>query len=160
MKTLLSIISIFLFIGCAQNSNEAPVIPIFPTHKANLILFSAPWCGECAPKLHAIDSALNELGVARKSVSTTVYVVDGLRPGSHPDDSITAKYAEKIGVPDFKFVSDPWRWTTFSIYYTDKFYAIPGAVLLDEGGREVRLFDRGTFTPQEVNSYIIQTISQ
>ena len=167
MKRGLLVVVIGLFLaGCANdlyetnpgslktigpNDNQNPP----PSQKLNLVLFSAPWCGECKPKLQTTESLLASVLSAadHRRVNVTLYVVEGRRVHSQPTDRVTSDYATALGTR-FNVVSDPWYWNTYKAFYHDNQYAVPAAVLLDQKNQPIQIFERGLFLPEEVVALI------
>ena len=117
-----------------------------PRVQAELLIFSAPWCGPCAtlnPQVHSKYEAAH-LG---DSAKVTIMVTTGAQNGTPPDQAAIDAYKHKFPLFDAK--PDPWRFTTYKKYFGASNIAIPAAVLLPKAGPPV-LFRPGSFSAQEL----------
>ena len=151
-------------VSCAPVSHDGDPIPLpspspspspspeeeEEVEKVKLFVFSAPWCEPC----HVLHRGL--MGQVEKltHVEVTTYVETGAGQNQQPTEASCKLYKEKLGA-SYAFVPDPWRSQLYKKYIGNS-VIIPAAVVLDANNNVIRRFTAGTFSANELLSYLDQ----
>lgn len=155
---MIKYLAVFLLLACApvsfehKGEEEKPLPPEEKVENVQLYLFSAPWCGPCKEMHPEIGRQIKAAGISAK-VDVTLWVETGWTSQQQPTEQIAAEYQKQLGLPEFTFTPDPWKWLTFKKYMGPQL-AIPGAAVLDPSDVLVKKFAPGSFSAQHVVDYL------
>jgi len=120
---------------------------------AKLLLFGAPWCGECKKELPEVNQLLKEHSAAfREALTIQVLVTTGAERTDMPTQEIADELIQSLGLAGMEALPDP-KWEVFKKYLGRRLVGrLPAAVIIPLGpdGGEPILLKPGTYVAQDV----------
>jgi len=149
---LIAVLALFSLAQCATSGSGTEPVNADSTSRYQLIIFSAPWCENCEPFIHGLDSKLSgQSSASLNRLSPEVRVVTGKKKFEKPTLQVAEEYVSALGVPYLAF-ADFWKTGNYSQYYGNESLNIPAVVIVSSTG-EKRVFSAGT-SADEVMGYL------
>lgn len=139
-----------LFI-CCSGCGQTEAVPQISKGDTELLIFGAPWCPPCNKELRELGKKIpQEFKTAAHKYVVTVWVVEGERRGSQPDEAACLRWKDKL-TSNFTFLPDT-NYVQYRKYYGNR-GPIPGAAAIDNTGKVLKVFKQGT-PPDELVEFL------